>query len=393
MPEFGTWASGLATETLAGTEFVPVIATTTTKQVTVNALGTFLYASATLTGTPTAPTASPGTNTTQIATTAFVNASFAPLASPALTGTPTAPTASSGTNTTQIATTAFVATSFAPLASPALTGTPTAPTASSGTNTTQIATTAFVHVSFAPLASPTFTGTPAAPTASSGTNTTQIATTAFVQAAVGSSTSLLWPTLTPPTDSQFSWVNQISGATSTQNPGAPLGVNLYSPAVNNTACIVGRTWSTQLSTPYHLQGYFLPSFLENNYAYGLYFTDGTKLVVMMAQQVNAPPVLNLSVYKFSSATGTAAQYGASSAVSFLPALWMRLGDSGTNFTFDTSPDGLNWYNIFTVSRTDYLSGSTFSVGWFIYPSWNVSGGTFAYAYPMSITCVHFAATA
>ena len=33
----------------------------------------------------------------------------APLASPALTGTPTAPTASSGTNSTQIATTAFVA--------------------------------------------------------------------------------------------------------------------------------------------------------------------------------------------------------------------------------------------------------------------------------------------
>ena len=38
---------------------------------------------------------------------ADVNAK-APLASPALTGTPTAPTAASGTNTTQIATTAFV---------------------------------------------------------------------------------------------------------------------------------------------------------------------------------------------------------------------------------------------------------------------------------------------
>ena len=35
-------------------------------------------------------------------------AAKAPLASPALTGTPTAPTAGSGTNTTQIATTAFV---------------------------------------------------------------------------------------------------------------------------------------------------------------------------------------------------------------------------------------------------------------------------------------------
>ena len=71
----------------------------------------------------------------------------APLASPALTGTPTAPTATDGTNTTQIATTAFVNTAIstkAPLASPELTGAPTAPTATTGTNTTQIATTAFV---------------------------------------------------------------------------------------------------------------------------------------------------------------------------------------------------------------------------------------------------------
>ena len=36
----------------------------------------------------------------------------APLASPALTGTPTAPTASAGTNTTQVATTAFVNTAI-----------------------------------------------------------------------------------------------------------------------------------------------------------------------------------------------------------------------------------------------------------------------------------------
>jgi hypothetical protein len=184
----------------------------------------------------------------------------APLASPALTGTPTAPTAAGGTNTTQIATTAFVMAAMAgagagdvigpasatddsfamfdgvtgkllkstsavaiskitglqsaldaraPLASPALTGTPTAPTAAGGTNTTQIATTAFVTAGLAgkantshshaiadttglqaaldakaPLASPALTGTPTAPTAAASTNTTQIATTAFVQAVV-----------------------------------------------------------------------------------------------------------------------------------------------------------------------------------------------------------------
>lgn len=74
------------------------------------------------------------------------------IASPALTGTPTAPTAAGGTNTTQVATTAFVATSFAPIASPTFTGTPAAPTASAGTSTTQIATTAFVTTAVASAA-------------------------------------------------------------------------------------------------------------------------------------------------------------------------------------------------------------------------------------------------
>jgi hypothetical protein len=64
---------------------------------------------------PTAPTPSAGDSTTKLATTGFVAASFAPLASPALTGTPTAPTAAGNTNTTQIATTAFVASNFAKL--------------------------------------------------------------------------------------------------------------------------------------------------------------------------------------------------------------------------------------------------------------------------------------
>ena len=68
------------------------------------------------------------------------------LASPTFTGTPTAPTATANTNTTQLATTAYVDQSaFAPLASPALTGTPAAPTAGTSTNTTQIATTAFAQ--------------------------------------------------------------------------------------------------------------------------------------------------------------------------------------------------------------------------------------------------------
>jgi hypothetical protein len=95
----------------------------------------------------------------------------APIASPTLTGVPAAPTAAPGTSTTQLATTAFVTVADnlkAPLASPTFTGVPAAPTASAATSTTQVATTAFVTTADnlkANLASPTFTGTVTLPVA------------------------------------------------------------------------------------------------------------------------------------------------------------------------------------------------------------------------------------
>lgn len=84
----------------------------------------------------------------------------APLASPTFTGVPAAPTAAVDTNTTQVATTAYVvgqgylksataSSTYAPLASPVLTGNPTAPTAAVGDNDTTIATTAFVNAEIA----------------------------------------------------------------------------------------------------------------------------------------------------------------------------------------------------------------------------------------------------
>lgn len=169
----------------------------------VSGAGGALLASPAFTGAPTAPTAAPGTANTTIATTAYVAAAIAAatgvatfngrtgaitltaadvtsaggalLASPIFTGTPAGPTASPGTATTQLATTAFVAAAIAGYVSsfngrggaitltandvsaagalvnpsPALTGVPTAPTAATATSTTQIATTAFVYAALA----------------------------------------------------------------------------------------------------------------------------------------------------------------------------------------------------------------------------------------------------
>lgn len=122
---------------------------------------------------------------------------YAPLASPALTGTPTAPTAAAATNTTQIATTAYVKSQgYATTASPTFTGTVVLPSTTSigNVDSTEIGyldgVTSAIQTQLnakAPLASPALTGTPTAPTAAAGTNSTQIATTAFVQAAVQAS--------------------------------------------------------------------------------------------------------------------------------------------------------------------------------------------------------------
>jgi hypothetical protein len=129
-------------------------------------------ASPTFTGTPSAPTATVGSNTTQVATTSFVFAErtntstltnkTVDLASNTVTGTLAqfntacsnadfvsiagTETLTSKTLTTPTITNPTVTTGS--FSSPALTGTPTAPTASAGTNTTQVATTEFVTAAF-----------------------------------------------------------------------------------------------------------------------------------------------------------------------------------------------------------------------------------------------------
>ncbi len=152
--------------------------------------------SPTLTGTPKTPTAPVGNNSTQIASTAFVQAALVAL----INGAPATldtlkEIAAAINNDPAFSTTINNALALkAPLASPVLTGTPTAPTAAQTANNTQIATTAFVQAVAttinnalalkAPLANPALTGTPTAPTAAQTVNNTQIATTAFVKSAI-----------------------------------------------------------------------------------------------------------------------------------------------------------------------------------------------------------------
>jgi hypothetical protein len=118
-------------------------------------------------------------------------AAKAPLASPAFTGTPTAPTAGAGDNSTRLATTAFVTGALSASAG----------VASFNTRTGVVSLTAadLSGVGGALLASPALTGTPTAPTAGTSDSSTRLATTAYVQTAIAAiSGTSITTSATPP---------------------------------------------------------------------------------------------------------------------------------------------------------------------------------------------------
>ncbi|RBX78332.1 phage tail protein [Escherichia coli] len=111
---------------------------------------------------------------------------YAPKESPTFTGTPKAPTPAAGNNTTQLATTAFVQAALTAL----INGAPATldtlkEIAVAINNDPKFSTTINNALALkAPLSSPALTGTPTAPTAAQSVNNTQIATTALVKSAI-----------------------------------------------------------------------------------------------------------------------------------------------------------------------------------------------------------------
>ena len=111
---------------------------------------------------------------------------YAPKESPTLTGTPKAPTPAEGNNTTQIATTAFVQAALMALINGAPATLDTLKEIAAAINNDPKCSTTINNALAlkAPLLSPALTGTPTAPTAAQSVNNTQIATTAFVKSAI-----------------------------------------------------------------------------------------------------------------------------------------------------------------------------------------------------------------
>jgi len=334
---------------------------------------------ANLTGVPTAPTASTGTNDTQIATTAFVNAAIGNISSgvdtfngrsgavtltagdltalsailnpnAALTGTPTAPTAIAGTNTTQLATTAFVSTAitalnltgYAPINSPSFTGTPSTTAPAANDSSTRIPTTAWVMnqisqvsagvttfnnrsgavtllasditgVGGAMTASPAFSGTPTAPTAAANTNTTQLATTAFVTNALAN------------VNVGVASFNNRTGAVSLTTADVTGAGGLTNPNVSLTGVPVAPTAAANTNTTQIATTAFVQAAITGNY---LSLTGGT---------LSGPG--NLTVNGLATFNGATNLSGVQTSLLVPSVNAIQIGSSQTFFIRDLSSGG------------------------------------------------------
>lgn len=160
-------------------------------------------------------------------------------------------------------------------------------------------------------------------------------------------------TLTPPIDSDFTWVNQGGASVVADSQKiflrAPLGVS------TNLRIRI----KSAPATPYTITAAFLDANLGKNYAScGLIFRESGsgKLNTMAHTVFNAGDSAALEIVKFTNPT----LYSSPHYVTALPLtpvglVWYRIADNGTNRIFSVSPDGVNWIQVFSVTRTDFLT--------------------------------------
>lgn len=158
--------------------------------------------------------------------------------------------------------------------------------------------------------------------------------------------------LTNPNLTTFAWLNQGS-ATVTARAGSML---LSTPAASGNN-LKGQE-ITAPSTPYSIVACVQPLVPMVNFTVcGMYFRDHTsgKLVVMNLAGQGGGSCMPLIIQNYTSPTVFSANAQAYIFVSTVGTFFLKLRDDGTNFYFSVSPNGLDFLQVFQVSRTAFLS--------------------------------------
>jgi parallel beta-helix repeat protein len=279
----------------------------------------------------------------------------APLASPALTGTPTVPTAAPGTNTTQAASTAFV--------QAAVTG---------GTLPPQAADTVVMNAT----GSSAVPSAVAMPTCTTGADLYNTTTHTWSCVGTGGAGGNGLFTYTTPILGNFTWVNQGS-CTATANANTTFMKCPTNGAADNNRAMVENV----PSSPYSIVMWFSADMQQSNYLQkGLTLYDGTKLLNFSIQNntnlcnpTSSTVHWGLGVDLWTNVT----TYGSSLALMCIqPVPWLGLRIdvvSGGNDTYYYSKDGVNWIQFF--QEADHTHITQTKVGYYMNPNSQLTTGT------------------
>lgn len=175
----------------------------------------------------------------------------------------------------------------------------------------------------------------------------------------------------PPASAGFSWVNQGS-CTVAQAGGAGTPIMLTMP--NDTGLNWRGRFVNQPATPYTLYAVLGDDAVTGGGAqnYGLYFTDGTKLmsIEFVLTAIGGAPSGYIRVEKITDVntdgTTAAARPTGIGANQYPPIafsnLFFRLGNDGSTLTFSYSLDGYNFVQLFSESVGTYITPTQIGFG-------------------------------
>lgn len=169
----------------------------------------------------------------------------------------------------------------------------------------------------------------------------------------------------PPVLSNFTWLNQ-STSTITQDINT---LALISPPSNGSEAVCGM-YITAPATPYKITAridVLLPS--ANYVCAGLFFRNSSAgTISSLCAAYNGNP--SLQGYKWNSPTAYSGSTYFNVPWYFYPK-WYQISDDGTNRKYSVSQDGQTFIDLYSVSRTDFLTADT--VGFFVNNNQSSSG--------------------
>lgn len=168
------------------------------------------------------------------------------------------------------------------------------------------------------------------------------------------------PSLTPPINGDFAWINQGSAAV------VATGGTVYLSAPVDAGTVDWKIRKKAApATPYTITATLLrPGLCVNYTQFGLLFRNsGSGLIHSFGVQFNSavPPGLLLNSAKYASPTSYNATYLSTPFIIGRMVL-LRIADNGTSRICSMSPDGVNWIPYHTIGRTDYFTADEVGFG-------------------------------